>query len=74
MYDAVLNKPLDLTPFDRFYKDGKLIKKFLSKCLDKSPTARPTVNELLDDVWIQTMVEDDVMEGTTSVQIGSRLD
>ena len=57
MYNSIVNDELDLKPFDRFYKDGELIKDFLKKCLDKKSENRWTANELLDHPWIQVMVQ-----------------
>ena len=74
VYDAILNQQLDLTPLSRFHEGGHLIKSFISKCLNKDPTKRLTASELLNDDWIQTMVEKDVVARTTEVMVGHRLD
>ena len=74
MYKSIINDELNLKPFDRFYKDGKLVKDFIMKCLDKDPEKRLSANELLNHPWIKTMVlEEDVEEKKTHI-IAKRLD
>ena len=44
MYNAILNNPLDLQPLDRYFKNGQLLKNFVSQCINKDPAKRPTAN------------------------------
>merc|ERR1712110_594739 len=61
LYRAIINSPVNLTPFDRYYDKGKLIKDFLMQALDKNPEKRWSAHELLNHEWITTMVEEEVM-------------
>lgn len=59
MYNAIYNNPVDLKPLGRYYNDGKLIKNFIGKCLDKNPENRLSAHDLLEHDWIKIMVEEE---------------
>ena len=44
----------------RYYKDGSLVADFVLKCLQKNQNKRYSSAELLNHVWIKTMVDDKI--------------
>lgn len=50
-----------MTPLDRYYNNGELVKDFLNKCLCKDPAGRLSAFELMDHPWIKTMVVEEEM-------------
>ena len=65
-----MNDPLNLKPLDRYYNNGTLVKQFIKKCLNRDPSARTTASDLLNDPWIKTMVEEEVVQLNEQESIG----
>lgn len=57
----IKNSDLNLNGLSVFYKEGRLVKDFLRKCLQKNPKIRPSAQELLQHDWITKMHKEEIV-------------
>ena len=60
IYYSILEDAPDVSHLKRYYKDGSLVADFVLKCLQKNQNQRYSSAELLNHVWIKTMVDDKI--------------
>ena len=72
MYKAIIDKKLDERPLDRYYQNGKLVKDFIKKCF-RVAGSRPPAHVLLNDPWINNMVEDEYVDAREQVMVGMNM-